>query len=65
MSRYRDNIRAAELVTPDHWPVCYRCGDYSEADATMCGTCCAPLAPKADLEFVASMRRAQREETQP
>ena len=64
MSRYRQNIRAAELVTPDHWPVCYRCREYSEPDATVCGTCCAPLAPKADLEFVASMR-AQREETQP
>jgi len=55
-SRYRQSIRAAELVTPDHWPVCARCGDYSLEGEQRCGTCSAPLASLADLRFVAEMR---------
>ena len=42
-SRYKQNIRAAELVTPDLWPVCPRCHDYSSEGAERCETCDAPL----------------------
>jgi len=55
-SRYRQSIRAAELVTPDHWPVCPRCDNYSREGAARCDTCGAVLASQADLEFVAEMR---------
>lgn len=45
VSNTRRNIRAAELVTPDHWPVCAKCGDYSESGAMICQSCSSWLVP--------------------
>ena len=44
MSRYRDNIRAAELRQPDHWPTCGRCYELSPPGTTVC-VCGSRLTP--------------------